>query len=45
MVILFGAAIRWVTGPNAPKPDAPRAPRLADSLLRNTALAVVEGLA
>jgi aminoglycoside phosphotransferase (APT) family kinase protein len=45
MVILFGAAIRWVAGPNAPRPDAPRAPRLADSLLRNTALAVVEGLA
>jgi aminoglycoside phosphotransferase (APT) family kinase protein len=44
MIILFGAAIRWAAGPNAPKPDAPRAPRLAESLLRNTALAVVEGL-
>ncbi len=45
MVVLFGAAIRWVAGPNAPKPDVPRAPLLAQSLLRNTALAVVEGLA
>jgi hypothetical protein len=45
MVILFGAAIRWVAGPNAPKPDVPRAPLLAQSLLRNTAFAVVEGLA
>lgn len=45
MVVLFGAAIRWAAGPNAPKPDVPRAPALAESLLRNTALAVVEGLA
>lgn len=45
MVILFGAAIRWAVGPNAPKQDVPRARALAESLLRNTALAVVEGLA
>jgi Phosphotransferase enzyme family len=45
MVVLFGAAIRWAAGPNAPKPDVPRAPHLAESLLRNTALAIVEGLA
>jgi Ser/Thr protein kinase RdoA (MazF antagonist) len=44
MVILFGAAIRWVAGPNAPKPDVPRAPLLAQSLLHNTAFAIVEGL-
>ena len=44
MVVLFGAAIRWAAGPNAPKPGEPRAPLLARSLLRNTALAVVEGL-
>lgn len=45
MVVLFGAAIRWAAGPNSPRPDVPRAPALAESLLRNTALAVVEGLA
>jgi hypothetical protein len=45
MVILFGIAIRWAAGPNAPTSGVPRAPALAASLLRNTALAVVEGLA
>jgi streptomycin 6-kinase len=45
MVILFGIAIRWAAGPNAPTSGIPRAPALAASLLRNTALAVVEGLA
>jgi hypothetical protein len=45
VVVLFGAAVRWNAGPNAPKPDVPRVPLVAESLLRNTAAAVVEGLA
>jgi phosphotransferase family enzyme len=44
-VVLFGAAVRWASGPHASRPDVPRVALLSDSLLRRAAAAVVEEVA
>lgn len=41
VIVLYAAALRWVAGPAALGPDLPRVPRVAESLLRRSADAVI----